>query len=402
MIGTDPRGGRRCFLVVAAFLLAAFITVSASSCGTPSFSKSVQDKITATVEKTLKAEGIPGAIVGVWQNGEGQYVKAFGKAALAPSLAMQSDFVWKIASITKTFTANVVLQLAGQGKIGLEDKLSRYSWSEGIANRDQITVRMLLNHTSGLPDLENDTPAFQKVRFGDPTKVWTQAEILRWTRTLEPLSAPGTAYHYSNTGYYLLGLMIEGTTGKTAAQEIQALCADKLGLKNTRLADMPAYLLSLPHSDGYVAKSGLPPEIDVPGKTDNINATRWNTTAGWTSAGVDSGVYDLKTWIEAVASGKLLTPAMKTVQLENPVQMSDNVNGPHYGLGVAITKLPSGDLFWHNGATLGYSSYAGTIPRSGITIVVFTNKMPPASGDSVVSTALVAPILTAVQEPAAK
>lgn len=402
MTGTNSRSARKYLVVALAIMLAAFMAVSLSSCGTPSFSQGTQDKLTAIVEKTLKAEGIPGAIVGIWQNGKGHYTKAFGKASVVPDLAMQSTFLWKVASISKTFTANVVLQLAGQGKLSLEDKLSKYPWSVGIVNRDQITVRMLLDHTSGLPDLENDTPAFQKVRYGDPTKVWTHAEILKWARTLKPLAAPGTAYNYTNTGYYLLGLIIESTTGKTAAQEIQTLCADKLGLMDTRLADMPAYLVSQPHSDGYVARSGLPPGIELPGTAKVLNATEWNTTAGWTSAGVDSSLSDLKTWIEAVASGKLLTPAMKTEQLKNPIQMTDSVNGPHYGLGVAITKLPASDMFWHNGATLGYSSFAGNIPKSGITIVVFTNTMPTASADSTVSTSLVAPLLTAIQEPATK
>ena len=197
-------------------------------------------------------------------------------------------------------------------------------------------------------------------------------------------------------------MIIESTTGKTATQEIQTLCADKLGLMDTRLADMPAYLLSQPHSDGYCARSGLPPFVNVPGKTNVVDATRWNTTAGWTSAGVDSGLSDLKTWIEAVASGKLLTPAMRAEQLKNPVQMADMVNSPHYGLGVAITKLPSGDMFWHNGATPGYSSFAGNIPDSGVTIVIFMNMMPTADGNSTVATALAAPLLTAIQEQATK
>jgi D-alanyl-D-alanine carboxypeptidase len=133
-----------------------------------------------------------------------------------------------------------------------------------------------------------------------------------------------------------------------------------------------------------------------------VNPTTWNTTAGWTSAGVDSGLLDLKTWIEAVATGKLLTPAMRAEQLKNPVQMSDNINGPHYGLGVAITKLPVGELRWHNGATLGYSSFAGNIPDSGITIVVFMNMMPTAEGDSTAATNLIAPILTTLQGQATK
>ena len=379
-------------------MLAAGLTIGLSSCGgTPSFSKSVQDKLTSTVEKIMKDKKVPGALVGIWQAGKGQYVKAFGKARVENNLAMNTEDLWKVASISKTFTAQVILQLAGDGKISLEDKLSKFDWSAGIANRDQITVRMLLNHTSGLPDLENDDPAFQKVRFGDPTRVWTHEEILKWIRTLQPLFPPGQGYHYTNSGYFLLGMMIESVSGKTAEQEIQALCADRLGLKDTRLADMPQYLISKPHSDGYVTRKGLPPGIEVPGTDPVVNAVTWNTTAGWTSAGVDSDLADLKTWIEAVASGKLLTPAMHAEQLKDPVAMSDAVNTPKYGLGVAITKLPGGTMYWHNGATTGYSSFAGNIPDTGITIVVFMNMMPTADGDATLATSAVAPLLTAVQ-----
>ena len=83
-------------------------------------------------------------------------------------------------------------------------------------------------------------------------------------------------------------------------------------------------------------------------------------------------------------------------QLKDPVAMSEAVNTPHYGLGVAITNTAAGQMFWHNGATLGYSSFAGNIPKSGVTIVVFMNMMPTASGDSTAATSLVAPLLTAL------
>ena len=402
MLRNLARGRHKYFVLALALLLLVCMTATLTSCGSPSFSQATQDKLTATVQKVMSDNHVPGAIVGIWQKGKGQYIKAFGKAAVAPGQAMTTGDLWKVASVTKTFTANVILQLVGQGKLSLDDKLSKFDWSVGIVNRDQITVRMLLNHTSGLPDLENDDPAFQKVRYGDPTRVWTHAEILKWVRTLKPLSPPGQAYNYSNSGYYLLGMMIESVTGKTAADEIQTLCADKLSLENTRLADMPAYLLSKPHSDGYVSRAGLPPGIELPGKAPVDNATGWNTTAGWTSAGVDSGLLNLKTWIEAVYSGTLLTPAMRAEQLKNPVQMTESPAGPHYGLGVAITKLPAGELRWHNGATLGYSTFAGSIADGSITIVVFMNMMPAANGDSTMATGIVAPLLTIVQGQATK
>lgn len=374
------------------------IALTCASCGTPSFSKELQNKLTATVEKAMRDTKTPGAIVGIWHKGKGQYIKAFGVASLEKKTPMDTTDLWKIASISKTFTANVILQLVADGKVNLEDKLSKYDWSAGLANRDQITVRMLLNHTSGYPDLENDDPAFQKIRFSDPTKVWTHQEILGWGRTLKPLSPPGQAYHYTNFGYYLLGMIIESASGRTAAQQIQTLCADKLSLKNTRLADMPAYLLSKPHSNGYSLRDQAPPGIELPGKTNLVDATEWNTTAGWTSAGVVSGLDDLKVWIESVAKGTLLTPEMRAEQLKNMVQMTDSPTGPRYGLGLVITKLPAGELRWHNGATLGYSSFAGSLADNSITIVIFMNLMPGANGDATAATSLFAPLITAVQE----
>ncbi|MHB8894551.1 MAG: serine hydrolase domain-containing protein [Candidatus Geothermincolia bacterium] len=403
MLDQIARSGRKYLVIAMVLLFLASVTLGLSSCGgSPSFSKAIQDKLTSTVEKIMRDEKIPGAIVGIWQKGKGEYVKAFGKARLQNNLPMQTDFLWKIASVTKTFTADVVLQLVSEGKVGLEDKLSKYEWSTGLANRDQITVRMLLNHTSGYPDLENDDPAFQKIRFGDPTKVWTHEEILKWGRTLQPLFPPGQGYHYTNFGYYLLGMIIESATGKTATAEIETRCANKLGLKNTRLADMPAYILSKPHTDGYVMRDQAPPGIELPGKTNVVDAVDWNTTAGWTSAGVDSNLFDLKTWIEAVASGTLLTPAMRAEQLKNPIPMSDMVNTPRYGLGVAITKLPVGELRWHNGATLGYSTFAGSLADNSITIVICMNMMPTANGDSTPATGIFAPLLTTIQGQSTK
>lgn len=379
-----------CTLVLAGTLCA--------SCGSPSFSQQTQDKLAKTVENAMAQYKSPGAIVGIWKKGEGQYVKAFGKAKLAGDNPMKTGFLWKVASITKTYTANVILQLVDEKKLSLDDKLSKFDWSRGLANADRITVRMLLNHTSGYPDLENDDPEFQKLRFGDPTRVWTHEEILDWGRTLVPLAAPGQAYHYTNFGYYLLGMMIESVSGKTATEEIQTRIADELGLENTRLADMPAYLKSKPHSDGYVLPNEMPEGISVPGEGPVVDAIDWNTTAGWTSAGVDSDVTDLKTWIESVAVGSLLTPAMHAEQIKDPVKMSDLENAPRYGLGVAITTVPAGTLYWHNGATLGYSSFAGSFADNSLTIVIFLNVMPGANEEFTAATKLSAPLITIVQE----
>ena len=378
------RSRHKVITVAVVLLLLGSLLVGVSSCGNPSFSSETEARLTGVVKKMMLDYRVPGAIVGVWQKGEGEYVRAFGKAEIGNNpVPMKTDMVWRIASMTKTFTASAILQLVDEKKLKLDDTLSRFAWSEGLANRDQITVRMLLNHTSGYPDLENDNPEFQKVRFGDPYKVWTHKEILAWGRTMQPLFPPGTGYHYTNFGYYLLGMMIESVTGKTAEQEIERLCCDRLGLTDTRLAVMPAYLKGKPHSNGYALRSELPPFVEAPGNSTMIDTTEWNITAAWTAGGVASSLTDMKTWIESVAGGSLLSPAMRKAQLENAIAL-DKTSG--YGLGVSILKLPSGEWRGHNGAVPGYSSWASSLADQSVTVVVFMNVMPGANEENMAAT----------------
>jgi D-alanyl-D-alanine carboxypeptidase len=378
-------------------ILLCMMVLSTFSCSNGSLDTSTQERIDDVVVKAMKEYGVPGVILGVWQKGKGQYVRSYGNARIPEEIPMQDGYLWRAASITKTFTANVILQLVDQKHLSLDTKLNSFEWSEGLANADEITVRMLLNHTSGYGDLENDEPAFQKIRFGDPYKVWTHEEILAWGRKMVPLSAPGTLHHYTNFGYYLLGLMIETVTHNTAEQEIQTLIADKLGLKNTRLAPMPDYLESKPHSDGYMMSDQLPPGIETPVKDKIGTTTDWNTTAAWTAGGVVSDVYDMKIWIESMASGSLLSPETHKRQLDDAVPMTEDPDGPKYGLGLVISTIQSVGLRWHNGGIPGFSSFAGSAADNSLTLVIFGNMLPGANGQSAFATTLSGPVINAVQ-----
>jgi D-alanyl-D-alanine carboxypeptidase len=378
------RSRHKILTVAVVLLLLGSLLVGVSSCGNPSFSSQTETRLTAVVKKMMLDFKAPGAIVGVWQKGHGEYVRAFGNAKIGTNpVPMNTDMVWRIASMTKTFTANAILQLVDEKKLSLDDTLSKFAWSEGLANRDQITVRMLLNHTSGYPDLENDDPGFQEVRFGDPYKVWTHKEILAWGRKMQPLFPPGQGYHYTNFGYYLLGMMIESVSGKTAEQEIQRLCSDRLGLANTRLAVMPAYLKSKTHSNGYALRSELPPFVKAPGNSAMIDTTEWNITAAWTAGAVVSSLNDMKKWSESVAGGTLLSPATRKAQLDNAIALDKTSS---YGLGVSILKLPSGEWRGHNGAVPGYSSLASSLADQSATVVVFMNVMPGSNQENTAAT----------------
>lgn len=380
---TTPRKRARAVLLTALPLAAllAVLTVGGSSCGTSAFSKATEQQLTATVEKIMKDNNVPGAIVGVWQKGKA-YTRAFGKADVKTNTAMKVTDLFRAASITKTFTAIVMLQLVQEGKLSLDDKLGKFDFAKDLPNAGEVTMRMLLSHTSGYADLEYDDPSFQAEMAANPEKQWTHEEMLEWGATLQPLSPPGKQYHYSNWGYYLLGLVIEKVSGNTAAEEIQKRCADKVGLENTKLEDGPEFLTSKAHASGYAAP-GIPmvPQT-LPEGQQSFDATRWNTSAGWTAASIVTDLADMKKWIEADANGSLLNKEMQAEQLRTV----ETGGGLLYGLGLAGVPTNVGDLLLHNGAVPGYSALAASTADNGVTIVVFMNAMPTTSVKTQVAT----------------
>ena len=150
-----PARRRKMLLLHAAAMLAivSLIALGVSACGTPSFDANAQAELDSVIEKVMEANQLPGAVVGVWVPGQGTWIVAKGKADVETDRVMKTTDKFRIASITKTFTSNMVLQLADEGKIELDDRLDKYL--PEIPFSDQITIRQLLNHTSGIID-DND------------------------------------------------------------------------------------------------------------------------------------------------------------------------------------------------------------------------------------------------------
>ncbi len=153
----------------------------------------------------------PGALVGVWKGDGTTLVKAYGLARTDPEEAMRAGMGFRAGSVTKTFTGNLALQLVDQGRLSLDDPVSRYV--EGVPDGDRITVRMLLNHSSGLFNYGADK-ALNETITADPHKVWTPAELVAVAVSNPPYFPPGEGCTYSNTNYVLLGMIIEKVTGR--------------------------------------------------------------------------------------------------------------------------------------------------------------------------------------------
>ncbi len=351
--GSWSIGNRVAILLVLALMLTPFV----SSCGTPSFSGEVVEKLEKILDKEMSEHDIPGAVVGVWVPGEGEWVVAKGKADVETGRAMKTTDRFRIASTGKTFTATIILKLVDEGKLSLDDTLEKYV--PRVPNSAEITIRQLLNMTSGIPDYAN-TPdgRFEKIMVEQPLKKWTPDEFVDFALSY-PSLAPGGEWSYSNTNYILLGIIIEQLTGKKIGELTEDMILDPLKLENTSFATgtkMPGE-----HAHGYF-------DPDGDGTLEDI--TELDPSQCWASGAHISNLGDLKLWAKALAEGELISEKSHEEQLtfvEVPAGPLARVN---YGLGV----FNFGGFIGHEGKILGYNCAMYYLPSRDATIVVLLNE----------------------------
>jgi D-alanyl-D-alanine carboxypeptidase len=259
------------------------------------------DERAAALDKAIPAAlqrtSIPGAIVGIWQDGREPYVRTFGVRDTATREKMATDLYMRIGSSSKTFTVTAILMLADQGKLDLDDPIDRYV--EGVPGGDQITLRQLAAMRSGLYNYGDDTnPKMPQ----EPFRQWTPQELLAIAFSHPPLFPPGSAFDYSNTNTVLLGVVVEKVSGQSLKSFIEQNILKPEGLAHTVFpagGEFPS-----PHSQGYFR---LPD-----GKI--VDATDWNPSWGWAAGNMISTLDDLRVWTPDLAIGKLISPAMKQEQ----------------------------------------------------------------------------------------
>ena len=261
------------------------------------------------------------------------------------------DVAWNIGSLTKTFVAVVVLQLAEEGRIDLDAGIETYL--PDLPGASQITPRELLQHTSGLAEYLND-PALQS----DPQRVWTPAELIDIAENGGRVGEPGGGYHYSNTNYIVLGEIIEQVTGHSSADEVDARIVGPLGLTHTNemIDERPT---------GYQV---------VDGTFVDTSATLDASTAG-AAGGLLSTNRDLLLFARAIADGSLLS-AESTREMLTFVPGDDYSEfGIQHGYGLGIEEYVSDDvtIIGHMGTGNAESAFFGYDPDHGTTVAVSTN-----------------------------
>jgi D-alanyl-D-alanine carboxypeptidase len=323
--------------------------------GTASFTPEEQLAFESLVTGSLATNSIPGALVGVWFPGRGEWVHAAGIGNLATAQAMSVDDHVRIASNTKTFVATVILQLVDEGKIGLDDPLEMYV--PGVPNGAEITIRQVLGMTAGIDDYVKD-PVLAAEYAADPLLPFTPEDALAMIRASTPEFAPGEKAQYSNSNYVLLGMIIEQVTGQPAGEVIAERVLVPLGMTQTSFATTET--MPEPYAHGYT-----PVEE---GSAELRDVTLSNPYVPWTAGAIISTLADLRIWAREMSEGTLLSPSSQAERLQwRPFATSRfDVS---YGLGI----LNLNGLLGHNGGIAGYSSWVMHSPEDDASIVVVVN-----------------------------
>jgi D-alanyl-D-alanine carboxypeptidase len=338
----------------------------------------LQGLIDATARELL----VPGAVV-LLRTPQGDFTAASGTTQLNNKNPPRADTYFRIASNTKTMTAAVIMQLAQESKLGLNDPVSKYV--PGVPNGDNITIAQLLEMRSGLYNYTND-PIISATIDTDPAKVWTPAELLAIAFAHPPNFSPGAKYEYNNTNYALLGLVVEKVDGKPLARAMQDRLFGPLGLQHTLLPASTVNTLPEPYSHGYlygsssVALVGEPPyspEVQAAARAGTLlpkDYTGVNHSNAAAAGGVISTAHDLATWIKALVAGRVLNPAYQRRWLDSlKPEDPSKPEGQKYGDGIAQLSWGPNTIYFHGGETPGYNSKISYDPANDMTLIVWTN-----------------------------
>ena len=310
-------------------------------------------RLDAAVNQAMTAAGVPGAIVGIW-GPDGDYVRAFGVADKSNRAPMKTDFYSRIGSVTKTFTVTAILQLADQGKLGLDDSIAEFI--DGVPLGNRITLRQLARMQSGLVNY-TATPEFQKAMFADPRRPFTPHELIDFAFTQPNTFPPGEGFEYCNTNTVLLGMVVQKVSGQPLDVYIQDHILTQLGMSHTSFPTTNAF--PDPHAQGYTKQT-------EDGK--EAVATDWDPSWAWAAGAMISTLGDMRIWAPALATGKLLTPQMQEQRLQT---VGSPGMPPQDGYGLGIFNL--GGWIGHNGSLPGYQTVVVYLPQKQTSLVILTN-----------------------------
>lgn len=348
------------------FQSAIFITlVTSSECSIKPIArhKSLFEKIDSYLQAqvdTAKLSPTPGITIGIVKGNEVVHSKAFGVADLEIKRQLKPESNFHVASISKTFTAAAIVQLAESGKLDLNEKLAHYLpyFSMADSRYKEITIHQILNHTSGMPDIED-------YEWGKNTNDDGAAE--RWTRSLAALhllSKPGVEFHYSNMAYDVLGDVIAKLTAQSFEDYLRSHFLSKLNMLNSSflLSDIPESSRTSPHVGIPLQVSKVYPynRMHAPSSTLNSNVIELSK---WLIVNLNKGVYNGKQVLSAKSISRMQAPSVKI----------DSVSGRSIGLAWFSYPYKGVSIINHDGADDGYVSVLCMVPSRELGFVILFN-----------------------------
>jgi D-alanyl-D-alanine carboxypeptidase len=370
--------------ILAAAACAAVLLTSPTATAEPSSALRLIDpaRLQAVVDTAARAMLVPGALVLV-QTPQGSYSTAVGTTELGAAAPPQTATHFRIASNTKTMTAAVILLLARDGKLTLNDPISAYV--PEVPNGENITLTQLLTMRSGLYGYTN-APELAAALDADPAKVWTPQEILALGHAHPPLFAPGAEYDYSNTNYALLGLVAEKVGGQSLGTQFQQRLFGPLGLRQTLLPGPDDTGLPVPYSHGYMYGGSSYALVDAEYPADvqaaahagtllPVDYTHQNPSYATAAGGAISTAEDLAVWMRELVSGGVFGPETQQQWLDSLLPEDPDVaGGQQYGYGITYQQFgPQAGMYYHGGELPGFNSFMGHDPNNDVTLVIWTN-----------------------------
>jgi CubicO group peptidase (beta-lactamase class C family) len=341
----------RWFLVILFFFVVAGVvgTSTRGEAATP-----ISDPIDDLVKREMAARKLPSVALAVVKDGVIVKQAAYGYARIDPFLAAGPSTRYRLASVTKQFTAAAILILQQQGRLQLKDSVRQYLW-DAPASWANITIRDLLTHTSGFP---HDSPAGYS-SLADQAR--DPQDLLKRLYQIRPLTRPGTHYQYSNAGYALLGAIIEAVSGQTYEQFLRHNVFGPAAMTDTQVDDGnyndPRLALGYawePSSGRWLARS--------------------QGHAPMAAGSVQSTVLDLAKWEAALEGDHILTAESKK-QMWTPLVLKNGIEYD-YGFAWLVQDSAAGRFISHAGSGWGYSTAFYRYPDAGYAIIVLTNLQP--------------------------
>jgi CubicO group peptidase (beta-lactamase class C family) len=318
------------------------------------------EKLISTIFDNGIDQDSPGIAFLAAKDGKIIHKGAKGMADMENNISISTSTQFRIGSVTKQFTAVAILKLQEQGKLSIEDKLSKYL--PDFPKADQVTLRHLLNHTSGIYNYTNAADFMEGV--SEPI---TAQDLINKIQTYDYDFEPGSRWSYSNSGYFILGNIVEQVAGKTLSQFWQEHLFTPLKMKNTGV---------------YV--NGIAYTNEALGYGHENNETKrsldWDMSHAGGAGNIYSTVEDLFTWNEALFNGKVLSPesfadATTKAKLNNGEDAAAFA-GSSYGLGLGLSEIFGKEVVSHSGGLHGFSAYLGRVPSENLTVVSLSNFAP--------------------------